>query len=66
MTNDADDVLPPVDVIRKRRLAEIAGLAIVGRVIDRDEYLKQTHTRVSMKTAIYRRNKKIVRYYIIG
>jgi len=39
VVNDADDVLPPVDVIRKRRLAEITGFAIVGRVIDRDEYL---------------------------
>lgn len=38
VVNDTDDVLPPVDVIRKRRLAEIAGLAIVGGVIDRDEY----------------------------
>jgi len=43
MVNDSDDVLPPVDVVRKRRLAEIAGLAIIGGVIDRDEYLKHTH-----------------------
>jgi len=54
VVDDADNVLPPVDVIRERRLAEIAGLAL--RVVDRDEYLKNnTHTSVSQYT-IDRRN----------
>jgi hypothetical protein len=60
VANDADDVLPPVDVIRKRRLTEIAGLA--SSVTVRDEYLKNnTHTQVSIQTAkIYRRNKSLI------
>lgn len=47
VVDDADNVLPPVDVIRERRLAEIAGLAL--GVVDRDEYLKKqrAHRRQS-------------------
>jgi len=45
VVDDADNVLPPVDVIRERRLAEIAGLTL--GVVDRDKYLKKQRASVN-------------------
>lgn len=60
MVDDAYNILPPVDVIRERRLAEITGFAL--RVVDRDEYLKKKQSVHKCQSVIYTIDEISVKY----
>lgn len=45
VADDADDVLPPIDVVDERRLAELAGIFVAARRVDRDHNLEHGANR---------------------